>query len=67
MTRLSDIPEGFVRYEDEPWYGRGLRRMPVDNYCVLYTPNMKDETVEVFRILYGGRNIKTQLDENTTF
>lgn len=41
--------------------------MPVDNYCVLYTPNMKDETVEVFRILYGGRNIKTQLDENTTF
>lgn len=65
IARLADIPEGFVRYEEEPWYGRGLRRMPVGNYCVFYIPNSMNTEVSVVRILYGGRNIQEELDENT--
>ncbi len=65
ISRLADIPEGFARYEEEPWHGRGLRRMPVDKYCVFYIANLKDEEVSVSRILYGGRNIQDELDANS--
>lgn len=29
---LGDFPEKFRLYEKEPWRGRGLRVMPVDNF-----------------------------------
>lgn len=67
ITRLAGMPKGFVRYEEEPWHGRGLRRMPVGNYCVFYIPNLIEKEVSVVRILYGGRNIKEELDENTAY
>lgn len=39
--------------------------MPVDNYCVLYIPNMDKAVVTVIRVLYGGRDIETQLSKYT--
>ncbi len=34
IMKLDQMPERFRQYKKEPWYSRGLRIMPVDNYCV---------------------------------
>ncbi|MFR5076693.1 MAG: hypothetical protein ACLTDX_01095 [[Clostridium] innocuum] len=36
---LNQMPERFLGYEKEPWHSRGLRIIPVDNYCVFYIPD----------------------------
>ncbi|MBG9985060.1 type II toxin-antitoxin system RelE/ParE family toxin [Aerococcaceae bacterium DSM 111022] len=37
ILNLNQMPERFPKLNIEPWYSRGLRVMPVDNYRVLYT------------------------------
>ena len=44
------------------WKSRGLRILPVDNYVVLYIPDEDRKTVEILRVMYGGRNIDKQLN-----
>lgn len=46
---------------------RGLHIVPVDNYCVLYTVDNGDMTVSIMRVMYGGRDINTQLDKYTKY
>jgi len=58
---LDQMPERFREYEKEPWHSRGLHIMPVDNYCVLYIPDMEKALVTIIRVMYGGRDIETQL------
>ncbi len=58
---LDQMPERFREYENEPWHNRGLRIIPVDNYCVLYIPNTENAVVTIIRVMYGGRDIDTQL------
>ena len=58
---LSEFPEKFRKYEKEPWYSRGLRVMPVDNYLVFYIPDKNTTTVTVIRVMYEGRNVDEQL------
>ena len=29
---LNELPERYRRYEKEPWYSRGIRIFPIDNY-----------------------------------
>lgn len=58
---LNQMPEHFREYEKEPWHSRGLRIMPVDNYCVIYIPNTDDAVVTIFRVMYSGRDIEMQL------
>lgn len=59
---LDQMPERFREYEKEPWHSRGLHIMPVDNYCVLYIPDMEKALVTIIRVMYGGRDIDTQLE-----
>lgn len=61
ILSLDDMPERFRRYDEEPWSSRGLRVMPVDNYCVFYIPDEKKKVVSVLRVIYGGRDIGAQL------
>ena len=63
ICSLSEMPESFRRYEKEPWHSRGLRRMSVDNYCVFYIPDHENQTVEIIRVMYGGRDIDRRLKE----
>jgi len=42
---LDQMPERFREYRREPWRSRGLRIMPVDNYCVLYISDEKKAVV----------------------
>lgn len=62
---LDQLPERHRLYEKEPWRSRGLRVMPVDNYLVFYIPNHQTESVSIIRVMYGGRDIDTQLNSYT--
>lgn len=62
---LNQLPERYRRYDEEPWRSRGLRLMPVDNYCVFYIPNHESRTVNIVRVIYGGRDIASELEKHT--
>lgn len=65
IMKLDQMPERFRQYEKEPWHSRDLRIMPVDNYCVLYIPDAEKAVVTIIRVMYGGRDIETQLQKCT--
>lgn len=65
IVGLDQMPERFREYESEPWHSRGLRIMPVYNYCVFYIPDAKNAVVTIIRVMYGGRDIGTQLGKYT--
>ncbi len=65
IERLDTFPEGYRLYEDEYWNRRNLRVLPVDNYVVFYIPDNDNLTVTIIRVIYGGRNIKEQLNRFT--
>ena len=60
---LGNMPERFRRYKREPWYSRGLRIMPVDNFCVFYIPDLDRQTVSIVRVMYGGRDVDSVLEQ----
>jgi len=62
ILSLDQMPERFGKYKSEPWHSRNLRVMPVDNYLVFYIPDHNDQTVNVIRIMYGGRDTNAQLN-----
>jgi toxin ParE1/3/4 len=64
IVNLNRMPERFNLYEKEPWLSRNLRIMPVDNYLVFYIPNHNEKIVTVIRVMYGGRDIDAQLNED---
>lgn len=63
IRSLEDMPLRYRLYDDEPWHSQGLRFFPVDNYLVFYLPDETKNTVYIVRIIYGGRDIRKQLEE----
>ena len=61
ISSLDQIPERFKAYQNEPWHSRGLRVMSVDNYLVFYIPDSQTKSVNVLRVMYGGRDVDAQL------
>ena len=61
IASLRTMPERFRVYNSPTWRKRNLRIMPVDHYLVFYIPTHDNCTVTVIRILYGGRDIDSQL------
>ena len=59
---LDHMPKRYRQYELEPWKSRGLRVALVDNYLVLYIPDDDTQVVTIIRVMYGGRDVDTQLD-----
>ena len=64
IRSLESFPERNPLYKQEPWRSQGLRVLPVKNYLVFYTVKNETETISIARILYGGRDISRQLEEN---
>lgn len=64
ILKLKEMPERFSAFEKEPWKSRNLRVMPVDNYLVFYIPDKLTETVNILRVMYGGRDTEKQLNQN---
>ena len=65
IMSLKSMPERYRFYDREPWKSRGLHIVPVDNYCILYIVDNGTTTVSIMRVMYGGRDINTQLDKCT--
>ena len=65
ILSLEQMPERFSLYKSEPWCSRNLRVMPVDNYLVFYIPDHDKKIINIIRVMYGGRDIGTQLDLQT--
>jgi len=66
VAGLSKMPLRHRLYDKEPWHSKGLRVLQVDNYLTFYLPVETRNTVVVIRIMYGGRNIETQLQQTDT-
>lgn len=60
---LENMPMRHRLYEEEPWHSQGLRFLPIDNYLIFYLPDENTKTVNIIRIMYGGRDVKRQLSE----
>lgn len=63
LKSLEQLPSRFRLYDREPWKSRNLRVMPVDNYLIFYIADSNKNIVTVVRIMYGGRNIDSQLNK----
>ena len=61
---LEQMSMRYRLYEEEPWHSLGLRVLPVDNYLVFYLPDEINAIVSIIRIMYGGRDIDKQLNDN---
>ncbi len=66
ILSLDEMPERFRMFEKEPWHSRGLRQMPINNFIVFYILKAEDKTVNVIRVMYGGRNIDEQFKKTST-
>ena len=65
ILSLDQMPNRYPAYPDEPWHSRGLLVMSVDNYLVFYMPDAAAQTVTIIRVMYGSRDIGSQLDALT--
>lgn len=65
IASLSEMPERWIRYDKEPWFSRGLRRMVVDNYLVFYIPDKDDRMVTIIRVMYGRMDVDRVLSDQT--
>ena len=63
LRALDEMPMRFRLYDEEPWRSVGLRFFPVDNYLVFYLPDESKNTVSIVRIMHGGRDVRSQLNE----
>jgi len=61
LNSLREMPYRFPIYQEEPWRSRELRRLNIGNYSGFYL--VSEKTVQVVRIIYGGRDIATVLSE----
>ena len=62
LKSLNEMPERYPIYQEEPWKSRGLRRINIGNYSGFFL--VAGKSVRVIRILYGGRDISTILNES---
>ena len=58
LDTLSDFPEAFAVHQEEPWFLREVRVMPVDNYRLFYHVNHKSKQVVVLRVFYYKQKTK---------
>ena len=62
ILSLDQMPNRYPSYLEEPWHSRGLRVMSVDSYLVFYIPDDAAHIVTVIRVMYGGRDVDSQLN-----
>ena len=64
VMSLDEMPERCPVYAREPWTSRGLRVMTVDNYLVFYSADKTERAVTIVRVMYGRRDIPTELGKS---
>ena len=66
IRKLDTMPNRNRLYEEEPWQSQGLRYFAVRNYLIFYYPDETKATVYAVRVIYGGQDIRSQLDKGET-
>ena len=61
IRSLEEMPMRHQLYGEEPWHSRGIRFLSVDNYLVFYLPKEPQNTVNIVRIMYDGREKQLQI------
>ena len=62
LKSLSQMPERYPLYQEEPWKSKGLHRINIGNFSGFYL--VAEKTVQVTRIVYGGRDVSNILEES---
>ncbi len=57
IRSLSTMPNRHPIYRYEPWYSKGIRYLPIDNYIVFYSVDEGLNIVNIVRIMYGGSDL----------
>lgn len=60
---LETMPLRYPLYDAEPWHSRGVRYFSVSSYLIFYSVNEETRTVTVHRVIYGGRDIASDLEK----
>ena len=63
IMSLAEMPERYKRLPLDLGIKDNVRMVSVDHYSVIYRVGRKPDTVQILRILYGGRDFKSALDE----
>ena len=58
---LEHMPYRYRLCEYKLWHSKGLRVLPVDNYLIFYLPDESRGVVDIYRIIYGSRDIGNHL------
>lgn len=58
---LSTYPEMYAKIEKFDRVKRKYRRIPIDNYVLLYTVDKESEVVYISHLYYGGKNYLEEL------
>ena len=61
LESLEEMPFRYPVYQEEPWKSREVRQVFAGSYCGFYF--VTENIVKVFRIMYGGRDLSTALNE----
>ena len=64
LSGLDMMPERGTILKNEPWRSRGLRRLIIDNYVIIYEIQEETDIVAVIAIIYSGRNFDDVLGQN---
>ena len=58
ILSLDEMPGRHKIFDNEPWKSRGVHIMPVKKYLVFYVVDESNNSVNVFRVIYGSRDIE---------
>lgn len=58
---LSQFPGRFALVDEEPWHSQGVHKMILKNFLVYFLIDETDKKVQVFAVIYGGRDQGRQL------
>ena len=63
IASLESMPFRFRTVDEEPWYSKGIRRMPEGNYFVYYVVDEAAFTVRVLAVIYARSDQLAKLGE----
>ena len=63
ILSLAEMPERYKRVPLDLGSSDNVRMVSADHYCVIYRVRKNPDTVQILRILYGGRDFQSALEE----
>ena len=56
IEKLDTMPSRYPFTDEEPWYTKRIRKMPVKNFLVYYLVDEKKKAVWITAVIYGRRD-----------